>query len=358
LPFTTQAQLENVIFQDSILLRKNKNPSIGIEFSPFLRNNEYFQSSQDGETFIGYQLQGLFIYPLHKKVELHLGGLAVQNYGNQNGFSSWFPVARLRMFHQKSEYIVGTINGAVNHQLIEPLFEQERMYYERNENGFQWRRQTEKSFMDAWLDWEVNTGRNINRQERFTVGFNYKPSLNLGSKQQFIPNVQAIYQHSGPSNGGSNAPLRTLVNGAVGAEWNMSHGDRKLRLLSYFLMFQDFSINPSLSFENGNGHYHTIQYSPNKKWDFLVNYWQGIEWHSSIGGRNYMAVNPFDRRFPRRNKSLLFLRAHYHKRILNSIDLDARIEPYADLNEFTIEPSFSLHLKFWGVFSGFATKCN
>lgn len=344
--------MENAIFQDSFLQRNYTKPSVGVEFIPFLRNNEYFQSSQDGQTFVGFQLQGLLFYPLSKNAELHLGALAVQNYGDQNGFSSWFPVARLRMKHKKSEFIVGTLNGAANHQLIEPLFEQERMYYERNENGFQWRRLTRKSFLDAWLDWEVNTNRNIPNQERFTVGFNYQPKLKINEYQSFLPNLQAIYQHSGPSNGASIEPLRTLVNGAIGAEWNRQKEDKKWRLLSYFLLFQDFSISPSLSFLNGNGHYHTLQYSPNKKWDFMLNYWQGIEWHSSIGGRNYMSVNPFDRRFPRRDKSLLFLRAHYHKRIFNSIDLDARIEPYADLNEFAIEPSFSLHLKFWGVFGG------
>jgi hypothetical protein len=124
----------------------------------------------------------------------------------------------------------------------------------------------------------------------------------------------------------------------------------KWKVSSYLLDYRDLSISPSLSFLDGFGHYHNVQFSPNKKWDFMLNYWEGTEWQSSIGGAIYQAVNPFDRRFPTRKKSLLFARVHYHQMLNEKLMIDIRFDPYYDLNLNVLEPSYSLHLRYIGLF--------
>lgn len=349
LPCMMHGQLRNAIFQDSLFYNEHLENSVGIEFSSFARNNEYFSGSQDGQTYLGFQLQTAFIHPINPNAELHLGAYIQQDYGQQSGISLWRPVATLWLKKHKHNFLIGTLKGSLNHQLIEPLYEVERQYYDRNENGLQWFRNTNKFFGDVWLNWEVNTNRNVPRQERFSVGANIQPKIKLGKKFEFRPQIQTLYQHSGPSNGASSLPLRSTINSAIGAELKID-SKHEWRLLSYFLDYRDLSINPSLSFLDGYGQYHSVQFSPHTNWDFMLNYWQGIEWIAPIGGAIYEAVNPFDRRFPVRNRSLLFLRTHFHKTLFDQIELDARFDPYYDFNLSEVELSFSLHLRFSGLF--------
>jgi hypothetical protein len=354
-------QLENQIFQDSSFYSIHKKNRLGLEFSPFFRNNEYFEASQDGQTYIGYQLQGLAFVKISEKAELHLGALATQNYGSHNGFSKVNPIASLQYHHKSATFIAGTLKGASHHQLIEPLYQIERNYTDRNENGFQYINQGENYFMDAWIDWEENTNRDIARLESFTVGLNLNHRYQLSNKtlpadqgsrtSNLSPNIQLLYKHSGPSNGASSLPLRTVVNSAIGMEYRFTVNNLlKWKVSSYLLDYRDLSISPSLSFLDGFGHYHNVQFSPNKKWDFMLNYWEGTEWQSSIGGAIYQAVNPFDRRFPTRKKSLLFARVHYHQMLNEKLMIDIRFDPYYDLNLNVLEPSYSLHLRYIGLF--------
>lgn len=346
----TLAQLENVIFQDSTFYARNKTNQVGLEFSPFFKNNEYFGSSQDGQTYIGYQLQGLGFINISPNAELQLGALATQNFGGHNGFSNINPVATLLYYHKTSTFIAGTLKGAAHHNLIEPLYQIERFYTDRNENGFQYLLHTSKTHFDAWIDWEINTEREINRQEVFTSAFNLKQTYQFGKVHSFSPNAQFVYRHMGPSNGASPLPLRTLINSGIGAEYTYLKNGKKLRLLSYFVDYRDLSISPSLSFLDGFGHYHTIQFSPNKNWDFLINYWEGTEWQSSVGGAIYQAVNPFDRRFPERKKQLIFAKVHFHQMIDKNLMIDIRFDPYFDFNRQVLEPSYSLNLRYSGLF--------
>ena len=344
------AQVENSIFQDTTFYTQNKTNKLGIEFSPFFRNNEYFGASQDGQTYIGYQLQALGFINISNNAEIQLGALATQNYGSQNGFSKINPVASLLYYHNNSTFIAGTLKGAAHHQLIEPLYQMERIYTDRNENGFQYLLSTPTTQFDAWIDWEINTNRDIDRLEVFTSAFNLKQHYKSDKGHTFSPNVQFVYRHMGPSNGASALPLRTIINSAIGAEYTYQKDDKKFRLLSYFLDYRDLSISPSLSFLDGFGQYHTVQFSPNKKWDFLVNYWEGTEWQSSIGGAIYQAVNPYDNRFPERKKQLLFARVHFHQMIDKHLMIDVRFDPYYDFNRQVLEPSYSLNLRYSGLF--------
>lgn len=358
----TYGQLKNEIFTDSTIYSKYNTKKLGLEFSPFFKNNEYFKGSQDGQTYIGYQLQGVAMLKISPKALLHLGALATQNYGTQNGFSQVRPIASILYFHKTSTFIAGTLKGAAHHQLIEPLYQMERFYTNRNENGFQYLLKTKKISLDAWLDWEINTNRNINRQEAFVAGFNLSSFLfergtannisNTPTKQhQLKPNLQFVYRHQGPSNGASNDPLKTLINSAIGIDYEFKkNGVTKWRALSYFLDYRDLSISPSLGFLNGWGHFHTLQYSPNKKWDIMLNYWEGTEWHSAIGGAIYQANNPLDNRFPERKKQLLFARIHHHFYLDDKLMIDVRFDPHYDFTFNLFAPSYALHIRYVGLF--------
>ena len=133
--FSVNAQLENMIFRDSSFHDINKKNRLGLEFSPFFRNNEYFEASQDGQTYIGYLIDARGFIKISDNAEIQLGAFATQNYGGHNGFSKINPIASLQFHQKKATFIAGTLRGAAHHQLIEPLYQMERMYTDRNENG-------------------------------------------------------------------------------------------------------------------------------------------------------------------------------------------------------------------------------
>lgn len=361
---SSHAQFANDIFRDTTFYSQYKTNRLGFELSPFFRNNEYFEGSQDGQTYIGYQAQMLGFLKLSAKAEIQLGVLATQNYGSHNGFSNVQPVASIFYHNKNSTFIAGTLKGAAHHQLIEPLYQIERFYTDRNENGFQFINHSENHFFDAWLDWETNTNRNIPRQEVFTTGFNLRQDYNIfkesrvkeGNPMQQRDHIlsfhaQLLYNHRGTSNGSSNEPLKTLINSGIGIEYRLEkYNLTKWKIASYGLDYRDLSITPTGNFLDGFGHYHHLQFSPNSKWDFIANYWEGTEWISSIGGAVYQAVNPFDRRYPNRKMQLIFARAHYHLYLQKGLMIDLRFDPYYDINQQNIDPSYSLNIKYTGLF--------
>jgi len=342
------AQLDNAIFKDSTFYPNQalNGNHLGMELSPFFKNNEYFHANQDGQTYIGYQLQGVFLKNIGDKTLLTLGGLAVQNYGNHAGFSKVLPIVSLSYFQKRSVFMAGTLKGAAHHNLIEPLYAQELFYTHRNENGFQWLYQGLKTNVDAWINWEINTDINIDRQEQFSSGLNLYKVYRLNSHQYLKPSAQLLYQHRGPSNGASVEPLKTIANGAIGLEYKYAKNKFNIAVKSYLLYYQDFSITKTNSFNDGYAQYHQLQISPNNRFDFIVNYWNGTEYQAAKGGAIYQSVNPNDRRYPERKKQLVFIRLHYHFMLDKNLMLDARLEPYYDLNQKLAESSYSLNLRY------------
>jgi len=342
------SQLDNVIFKDTTFYPSQvlNGSYLGMELSPFFKNNEYFHASQDGQTYIGYQLQGIFLKKLGEKTMISLGGLALQNYGNHQGFTRVVPVVSLNYYEKKSVFIAGTLKGAAHHNLIEPLYAQERFYTDRNENGFQWLYNGLKTNVDFWLNWEINTDRSIDRQEQFSSGLHVKKIFQVGLRHSFTPSVQMLYQHRGPSNGSSIEPLKTITNGALGLGYSFVKSKFSFSTKSYLLYYQDFSITKTNSFRDGYGQYHHLQISPNNSMDFILNYCNGTEYQAAKGGPIYQSVNPFDRRYPERKKQLIFVRFHYHFMLDKNFMLDARLEPYYDINQKLIEPSYAFNLRY------------
>ncbi len=343
-------QLDNRIFRDSTFYSPHKSQKLGLEFTPFFRNNEYFTGTQDGQTYFGFQVQAAGFIQINPQAELHLGFYGLQNYGDQKSISQLVPLASLIYRTHRSTFIAGTLKGAAHHQLVEPLYQMERFYTDRNENGFQWLFNTPSTQTDLWMDWEVNTNRNIPRREVFTVGLNHGHKFSLHPEHSIRPQLQMLYRHKGPSNGSSTLPIQTLINTAIGGTYEFRRGEKKVSLMSYLLDYRDFSITPSNSYVDGLGFYQTAAFSPNNRWDLMVNYWNGIEYQSAIGGAIYQSVNPFDRRFPERKRSLMFFRVHHHRMLGKNLMVDLRFDPYYDLNNGIIEPSYSLNLRYSSLF--------
>jgi len=342
-------QIDNQIFRDTQLYalpNAFKKNQVHLEVLPFFRNNEYFAATQDGQTYFGYQLQSVYQRNVSKHSKLLLGALAIQNYGAHQGFSAIFPIVALQYYKNHHQIIFGTLQGAAHHQLIEPIYGQELMLTQKNEQGVQWRKNNQKINLDAWINWEENTERNINRLEKFSAGLNLKSKLSLTPYFSIMPNFQCLYQHQGNSNGASTLPLKTIANAGIGTIAEYKNNHKRFNYQFYYTQYQDFSITQTNTFVNGFGLYHHLQYSPNSRLDIIVNHWYGNEYQAAKGGAIYQSVNPMDKAFPQRIRQLLFLRAHYHFYLDKDILLDIRLDPYYDFIQKLAEPSYALYLRY------------
>jgi hypothetical protein len=119
-----QAQLNNKAFENRMVLEPADSGKLflGLHFLGFGKNNEYFNTTIDGYTLFGYQLNPYLSYHISKNVRLDAGVYLQKDFGNTN-YSQTVPTLSLKVRKDNFNFIFGTLESSLNHQLIEPLYD-------------------------------------------------------------------------------------------------------------------------------------------------------------------------------------------------------------------------------------------
>ena len=145
----------------------------------------------------------------------------------QKGFHvlPWFR-AQLAL-SEHVDIVLGSLYGAANHRLIEPLYNPELNLTADPEMGLQVLYTSRRFDLDVWVNWESFFFREDVHQEAFTVGLSSRYKLNEPTAP-FHFYVLCSFWHSigaGRLIPSRRTPCRTLTNGAlgVGAVWNAGY---------------------------------------------------------------------------------------------------------------------------------------
>jgi hypothetical protein len=324
----------------------------------------------------GYQLNPELIYQPSKNFKLRAGVFVKKDFGNAD-LTQIAPTFNVQFKADSLSIIFGTLEGALNHQLIEPLFDFERAINNRLENGLQFLYHKKKWRADLWIDWLRMIYASSAFQEEISVGLSTTYQLVNKEKYQVEIPLQIQMFHRGGQIGTHSNRLTNWFNGAIGlsSQYNFSNHSRirSLRLEGYGVMYQDFSSRKVNIFKNGSGLYYNLTLKT--KWlDIMASYWLANRFRSWQGGNLYQSVAVFSPRLetpdpfakpiiksPRlvsqpgdtsqipyreTDRELLILRLMHDFRIMKGLVLTLRIEPVYNLPNRTFEFSHGFYITY------------
>jgi hypothetical protein len=351
-----RAQLNNAAFEDwyKIDTSNARKLYLGTNIFMFQKDNEYFNQIVDGYTLFGYQFNPKLIYFPSKNVRIDGGIFLSKDFGN-DAFTQIAPTFSVKIKNDSFELTLGTLQGSLNHRLVEPIYNFERVIGSRLENGIQMTWNKKRFFIDQWIAWEKMQYYGSTYQEQVWGGIStvYKPIMR-DKFELHIP-LQSTAIHQGGQIDINPSPLTTLLNSAGGLTLLFrlsSTGFLKgIRADNYFVDYHDFSFVKARPYNLGHGIYSNLTFNT-KLCDIMFSFWNGHHYYGIKGGDLYQSVSKAIGQpgYLEPNRELLILRILKDIRIMEGMMLSSRFEPYYDFIEKRTEFSFGLYLNYRPMF--------
>lgn len=349
LSFKMKAQLNNTSLETFQHIDSTKAKHLSFQFESFsyIKNNEYFLKVADGYTLFGNIFAPKITFQPAPNVQIEAGVFGRKDFGNAS-FTSIQPTFTLKIQKDSSQFLFGNLEGHLNHNLIEPLLNFERVILNRQETGIQYTKRIKNTFFDSWIDWQKMIYSGSEFKEEFFAGFSWNKKLYSSSKFSFSIPAQVTFQHSGGQTTKDTGQVITNINTAIGieAEWKLKGFFQKIRLQKYFVGYRQNS-NYHLFFPDGSGAYLNLT-AETKLINLMISYWNSTGYQSDAGGDLYQSVGRTFRNgsITEKYRNILIFRVMKDYKILDNLYLTFRFEPYYDFNNNGFEHSESLFLSY------------
>ena len=331
---------------DSIL-KPNTTKAFIFENTNYLKNTEYKSNIEQGATWAGSQFHPQFLLKTKNQFSFKAGVFIQKDLGN-NSFRKLIPTYTLSYTAKNIKVNFGTIEGSLDHNLIEPFYAIENYIDKRIENGIQIKGKYKKFTCDQWVDWEKMIYRNSNSQEVFTAGISSNTCLI--DKKYFKLNfpVQILVRH----NGGEiysqpHLPIKSQFNFAYGTSFKFLFNNKNdyLKLDLYFTFYEDISPTKADSFIDGSGQYFSLSYKKNN-FTTMLNYWDAHQYISPLAEPIMLSKS---REYPGdyiQYRKMAMLRFFYQLKASNNWALIARINNIYDFSENSYNNSVDIFFKY------------
>ena len=314
----------------------------------YIHNTEYFGKIPLSGTLFGYQLIPEVKYQPTSKFAIK-AGLYVQKEFGRKEFTSLLPTFSVKYKARHSAYILGTLEGNINHGFIEPIYDYKLLLNERLENGFQFFVDTKPYSHDFYINWRraIHVGDPF--KEEFDIGYSAK--INLINKTNFqlgVP-IQMLYSHKGGQfDVAKDEPLSSLVNSAIGlsANYNRSDGFFKgMGFDNYYVNYKDISGTKVHPFKEGNG-YLSHLLMKFKFFDIDLRYWKGNGFITPRGNALFGSLSQTHPGYFEKSRNLLFASFIYNTALFKGANFNFRVTPYRDFGEKLTEYSYEMYFSY------------
>ena len=246
----------------------------------------------------------------------------------------------------------GNIRGNVAHRIIDPIFSQERLMTDFLEHGIQLKVNRKKIYSETWIDWQRQQVYNADYNEQFVVGHQTRIPIIKNKKTHISVALQALAQHSGGQWDTTNLPTVTLLNAALGLQWQQKMEEGKLvrsvGANAYYLIYRDLAKNANLPFKTGEGLYANLNLNFQKGFKAYLGYWQGKDFIAPLGNVLFQSTSraPQNPTAIAGERQMLLFGFGYQRMIIPRLALDARLEPFYDFGSSKVNYSYALYLSY------------
>ena len=344
--FIAQAQFNNEAIFNRIRPADSLSKSLHFNFYNFnyVRNYEYSDKFHDGYTLYGTQLEPQLVYYAHPNLAIMAGAYLRKDFGD-NGLREAQPLFSLKYHKRNLTLIFGTLEGNIQHNYIEPIYNFERRITTPVEYGTQLLIERKKFKLDSWIAWQKMIYKGDAEKEEIVGGLITESTLlQTTSWKLTIPAQFLAYHQGGQIDVLKEIPLSTLFNGATGIKLQKQIGLNVREVFSenYIAVYKDFSPTKVRAYQGGFGLW--LNAGIRTKWgDLVASYWKGNNFITIKGMPLYQSVSEtlYDQGFTQSSRSILAVRYVYQKALLPNLYLDFRFEPHFDLNNFAKNLQFN-----------------
>lgn len=341
-------QLNNRVFEDRMAVNSADSGKLylGVNTLGFFKNNEYKQTIIEGYTLFGYQFQPFLSYHLTPKLRLDAGAFLQKDFGNDK-YSMSTPIFSLKWRSGDYSIIFGNLEGSLNHRLIEPLYDFERVLNRRLESGVQFQVNRDGLFADAWLDWQYMQYWKDSKQEQLVGGLSIVKRLaRIGSGELSLP-FQVVARHQGGQLDTAGLPIQTVVNTAIGLSWTqpLNGWVNEASLSGYYVYDKDITTTRQ-PYLDGDGVYVNGSITTKFGLQLMASYWQAREYLSIEGGPIYQSISTQDGVRLQPSPHLVMARFLYNYPVSDQLTLSLRYEPFYDFAFSTFQYSYGFYINY------------
>jgi hypothetical protein len=335
---------DSLEFKNDSLISE-KNVYLSLNFSPFLRNNEYFNELYDGITFIGVNLNPYLSYKFNKKLLFHIGWYGRLFNGRADIYINKLFYRCTYNFNNNLKFIMGYIYGYEFHHLIEPLYSTDYFYFNKPETGLQFLYNNDHFKSDLWLNWEKFILPGDNYKEEFIIGNSSKIRLtNKFSHINVVIPLNFVAKHKGGQIEINTSPLQTYFNWAIGTDVSLRLNKKTYGINNYYVQFNDVSPYKILRYTDGFGIY-TNLYVLFPKIEIYSGFWHGEYYFSPIGEPLYMSLSKKYVFYEEPEKNLILFKLRFKQLEFNNTFIAFQVECYYDYKRNYFDYSYGVSIK-------------
>ena len=354
LSFCAHAQVDYPTFKNEIPINPSDSQQLSFNLYNlnYINNTEWFGNIPLSGTLFGYELIPELEYQVSSKFIIK-GGLYLQKEFGRPNYTTLAPTFTVKYKAKHSSFLLGTLEGNLNHGYIEPIYDYKLIINERLENGFQFKVDTKPYTHDFFINWRRAIHPGDNFKEEFDIG--YLARLNIINNKKFnlaLP-IQMLYSHKGGQVDSLHTPLQSLVNFAVGPSLTFKFEHKLLKRIlfdNYYVNYKDISGEKLQPFNEGNAFLSHLLFDF-KNIGIDLRYWNG---EGYIGPRGMALFQSVSEKYPglvEKHRELLIVSFIYDKEIFKNVNFDFRIIPYKDFLEKIssgtgLEYSYEMYLKY------------
>lgn len=324
------------------------NEKYGLRFNSiaFFKNNEYFHPLVEGYTLPGFILQPRFFYEAGEKFSLE-AGIHLSQISGKEELNSVDPLFRATYNASPSfSILLGWIKGTTHHQLIEPLFQWERMYTNPLEYGVQFLVNTNKFKLDTWIDWEKYIELNDPFQEELTFGTTSKVLLMKKNELEVWLPVQTTIKHKGGQIIAVDVPLTTIANWATGVNVSLSQPSSVVKRILfdfYYVGYSELSPTKQQVYKDGFGLYPVLSANIHM-FQASMGYWYGHQFIAPKGEPLLLSASYTHPDQAFKNRNVVTFKTSFYKPIYKNISFGAYFESYYDTNLSQMDYAYGISL--------------
>ena len=343
----SQPDNSSLMFNQEVDTTHEKEVFFKIQNLNYLKNNEYYGYMADGYTQFGIQLNPQIGYQLSRNLSIEAGVFLSKDFGNRD-FNNVDPTFSLRYHKNDFKMIFGNLDGSLNHRLIEPLYNFERVITNRLEGGMQFMLNKRYFDFDLWADWQNMIYRQSNGAEKVWGGLSgHLLKLRSGQMELKLP-LQVTVLHSGGQIDTSHASMTTNwnYNAGMALTYTPSTGPFQQFILdARYVGNLHYLFTPAQSQKDGYGVLANAGFTAYNT-DVMFSYWYGNNYISDYGGYLYSSRSSavYYSYIYRVQRSLLILRLTKRIRLADRVGLTLRAEPYYDFFQNLFEYSFGFYI--------------
>ncbi|WP_372639615.1 hypothetical protein [Ancylomarina sp.] len=301
----------------------------------FAKNDEYKGEFVKGATYIGYVATPKIVYYPADDLRIE-AGIRLQKYSGLAEYPNSEPVFSVHYQASSSlSLILGTLNQDNNHYLHEALFEPERFFADRAENGLQALFKSERLDFDTWINWEQFIFQNDPFQEVFTFGLTAGLRLiNLESSHSLTIPLQVLFTHRGGEIDSSDSFKQTIGHFGTGLTYSKAFDNsffKKINIEAFVFLFRDNSSIKEFAYGKGKGFDFRIG-AETKHSSLKLGYWIGDKFNSSRGSAFFQSMSVIDNNYIQKRREIVTAKYRIQKSIAKGIILGGQVDTYIDMS--------------------------